>query len=256
MDRLITAVMALVLLVAGDASAQQRFRCGVRVIEGRDTSECSLDAPTWCNGACREQPTAFCFTASAPREGVRRRCGATMADCAALLGAGQLLGRTASAACAEEAAPQPITVVAVPHFFCPARSSSECVRSLDDCRRSAGECVSLVTGWCADSPSREPHCYRSRAACVEALPQAWIDSGAACEQRSDLARAVRETPSAPVEEARPQFTGVKPPDGEADVADGPSVSARPRGRSRGGPVRVQGYFRRNGTFVRPHSRHR
>lgn len=268
MSRFFFAITVLVLLVlAGDASAQQRFRCGVRLIEGRDTSECTLDTPTWCSGSCREQATAFCFSASASREGVRRRCGATMADCTVLLGAERLLGRTPNTACAEEAAPQPVIAVAEPRFFCPARGQNECVRTLDECQRRAGECVSLVTGWCADSPSHEPHCYRSRAACVEALPQAWVDhGGAACEQRSVLARAFRETPSAPVAEVQPQVTGVKPPDGDDDDGaydtDEPSVGSGGRGRTRGravrsgGSVRVRGYFRRNGTFVRPHTRRR
>jgi hypothetical protein len=226
------------------------------VIEGRDATECSLDSPTWCNGACREQATAFCFSASAPREGERRRCGATMADCTALLGAEQLLGRTATAACAEQS-PVRVVVIEEPHFFCPARGNGECVRSLDVCRRGSSECVSLVAGWCADAPAGEPHCYRSRAACVETLPQAWVDGGAVCEQRSDLARGVRDAPSAPIEEPRPQVTGVKPPEGESgDDADDPSAGAGRRGRSRGGSVRVRRYFRRNGTFVHPHSRRR
>jgi hypothetical protein len=251
MPRFALVLAALVLyLLPSRASAQDRFYCERHLIEGRLANECYLTRPTSCTDACTEQPDAFCFNFTTGR-GRAQRCGAEVMDCQFFRSAEALAGHERQSECQRTATPRP-SPLATPTpqlvFFCPTDVQAQCFHTDAQCRESGQPCSTLVSGWCTDSPTNEPHCYRSRTACLQALPNEWIASrGSFCELRSTFAarESSQSTPVVP-EPSRSAITVSTSPQ-QAPV----NSSFRSYGR-----VQVRGYFRRNGTYVRPHTRRR
>jgi hypothetical protein len=207
---------AFALVVSGwasAASAQDRFRCERRAIDGDTVVECRESGSTACSGECFERPGAFCLRAWRPNGDAVTRCGASHADCVAHRSIEYRAGRTESTSCvwSVPSQPSPLAAPVTTLFFC--ATNGQCFRSEGECYRDNDACSARASGWCLDGADGVRRCFTSRAACATGAPSPTV--AARCVERRRFVDSALRTEHT---ETRPATT-TEPSEREAAASE-------------------------------------